>query len=212
MGRTYRTGESAEVWLRPFEVLMIEVLPREDRDKTPRLPSRDIYSQQASNMGSPLVLQRLAQEDDWMRMEFADAKRFEAEGKRKKVFPFTTTLGSLEGKQAVLAISIRLRAGMEDWRYAPSVAEIVQVVARLGNQTLHLIPVPDARQFGNTQSTGGSWVVYKSQVESAGSSFGVSVRRPLLLTGACRSGDRRLVLKPVVGGTKPARCRRLLRR
>ena len=115
-------------------------------------------------MGAPLVLQRLAQEDDWMRMEFADAKRFEAEGKRKKVFPFTTTLGSLEGKHAVLAISIRLRAGMEDWRYAPSVAEIVQVVARLGNQTLHLIPVPDARQFGNTQSAGGSWVVYKSRL------------------------------------------------
>ena len=30
-GAAYRTGESAEIWLRPFEVLMIEVLPRETR-------------------------------------------------------------------------------------------------------------------------------------------------------------------------------------
>lgn len=163
-GTTYRTGESVELWLRPFETLMIEVLPHEDRDNTLRLPSRGVYFQQASRMGSPLVLQRLAQQDDWMGMEFADAKRFEAEGKTKKVFPFTTTLGSLEGKHAVLAISIRLREGMEDWRYAPSVTEIVQIVARLGSQTLHLIPVPDARQFGNTQNVGGSWVVYKSRL------------------------------------------------
>lgn len=150
--------------MRPFEVLMIEVLSREDRDNTPMMPPRNIFSQQASDMGVPLVLQGLAQEDEWMQIKFADEKRFEAEGKRKKVFPFTTTLVPLEGKHAVLAISIRLLAGMEDWRYAPSVAEIVQVVARLGNQTLHLIPVPDARQFGNTQSTGGSWVVYKSRL------------------------------------------------
>ncbi len=134
-GTDYRTGESAELWLRPFEVLMIEVFPCETGDKIPRLPHETSILQQASNMATPLALHRLAQEEDWMRMEFADAKRFEAQGKRKKVFSFATEFDSLEGKQAVLAISIRLRAGMEDWRYAPSVAEIVQVVARLGNQT-----------------------------------------------------------------------------
>ena len=39
--------------------------------------------------------------------------------------------------------------------------EIAQVVARVGDQKVQLIPVPDARQFGNTQSAGCSWVVYK---------------------------------------------------
>jgi hypothetical protein len=37
----------------------------------------------------------------------------------------------------------------------------VQVVAYIGEQKVQLIPVPDARQYGNTQNKGCSWVVYK---------------------------------------------------
>ena len=48
-----------------------------------------------------------------------------------------------------------------EWRYAPTVVEIVQVVARIGDRRIQMIPVPDARQFGNTQSAGCSWIVYK---------------------------------------------------
>jgi hypothetical protein len=37
----------------------------------------------------------------------------------------------------------------------------VQVLARIGGQDVQLVPVPDGRQFGNTQSYGCSWVLYK---------------------------------------------------
>jgi hypothetical protein len=32
---------------------------------------------------------------------------------------------------------------------------------RLGGHDLQLIPIPDPRQYGNTQHAGCSWVVYK---------------------------------------------------
>jgi hypothetical protein len=64
-----------------------------------------------------------------------------------------------------LAVTVRLRKGDEEWRYSPAVAEIVQVVARIGSEHLVLIPVPDGRQFGNTQKAGCSWVVYKARIK-----------------------------------------------
>jgi hypothetical protein len=67
----------------------------------------------------------------------------------------------LEGEQPILAIAVRLREGKVEWRYSPVVAEIVQVVCHVGEQKVQLIPVPDARQYGNTQKAGCSWVVYK---------------------------------------------------
>jgi hypothetical protein len=37
----------------------------------------------------------------------------------------------------------------------------VQALLRVGDQTLQLIPVPDGRQHGITQSYGCSWLAYK---------------------------------------------------
>ena len=65
------------------------------------------------------------------------------------------------GGTHILAISIRLRQAGVEWRYSPGVVEIVQVVARIGEHKVQMISVPDARQYGNTQKMGCSWVVYK---------------------------------------------------
>lgn len=160
-GSGFKVGDLAEVWVRPFEVLMVEVLPGEGLSSN--LPSRKVFWQQAANLGLSLTLesQPLA---GWMDVQFADAARFERQALRKKTYARATDLPSLEGEQPILAIAIRLRDGNTEWRYSPAVVEIVQVVARVGEQRIQLIPVPDARQYGNTQKAGCSWVVYKMRL------------------------------------------------
>ncbi len=154
----FKAGDLAEIWIRPFEVLMLEIAPSEGGSET--LPVRKIDSGEGAGLGVPLTLQSIPRAG-WMSMEFADAARFAKEGKRKKEFAFAATLPSLEGGTYILAIPIRLRRGNVEWRYSPAVVEIVQVVARIGKQKLQLIPIPDARQYGNTQLAGCSWVLYK---------------------------------------------------
>ena len=96
-----------------------------------------------------------------MDLRFADANSFAGQGLKKKVYAFETTLPSLAGDQPILAVAVRLRKGDAEWRHAPTVVQIVQALARIGDQNVQLIPVPDGRQFGNTQSAGCSWVLYK---------------------------------------------------
>jgi hypothetical protein len=98
---------------------------------------------------------------DWMEIRFADAERFEKLGHKRKASGWGSKLPSLDGDQPILAIAVRLREGNTEWLSSPTVVEIVQVVTRIGNQKIQLIPVPDARQYGNTQKAGCSWVVYK---------------------------------------------------
>ena len=101
-----------------------------------------------------------------MDIGFADAARFEQQGFKKKFQAWTSTLPNLEGGQHVLAIAVRLREGGVEWRYSPVVVEIVQVVTHIADRYVQLVPVPDARQYGNTQKMGCSWVVYKLRLNS----------------------------------------------
>jgi hypothetical protein len=101
-----------------------------------------------------------------MDVGFADAARFERQGFKKKFQAWTSTLPKLEGGQHILAIALRLREGGVEWLYAPVVVEIVQVVTHIGEQKVQLVPVPNARQYGNTQYRGCSWVVYKLRLNS----------------------------------------------
>jgi hypothetical protein len=98
-----------------------------------------------------------------MEMQFADSGRFEKEGEKRISTFFSTRLPALNG-ESILAVEVRLQKDDAEWRYSPAVVEIVQVVARINEQQVHLIPVPDARQYGNTQKAGGSWVVYKMRL------------------------------------------------
>ncbi len=154
----FKTGDLVEIWVRPFEILMLEIAPSEGISQT--LPVRTVDSREYADLGIRLALQSIPHAG-WMKMQFADAARFEKEGKQKKEFAFAAELPSLEEGTHILAIPIRLRRGKVEWRYSPTVVELVQVVARIGQQKVQLIPVPSARQYGDTQQAGCSWVLYK---------------------------------------------------
>jgi len=157
-GMRFNVGETVDVWVRPFEVLMLEVRPA--NGAIVNLPGRELKAELAAGVGQALNLVPRA-EADWMSIRFADAARFEKKGFKKRSQAWMATLPKLDGETHILAIPITLREGNSEWLYSPAVAEIVQVVAYIGEQKVQLIPVPDARQYGNTQNKGCSWVVYK---------------------------------------------------
>ncbi len=157
-GARFKAGDTLGLWLRPFEVLMLEVTPT--AKDIGGLPVRSISRSQAAALGVPLAL-KPATLDAHLDVRFADAASFVGQGLKKKTYAFEATLPSSAGDQPVLAVAVRLRQGEAEWRHAPTVVQLVQVVARIGDQNVSLIPVPDGRQFGNTQSSGSAWVLYK---------------------------------------------------
>jgi hypothetical protein len=156
-GRPFKMGDTLDFWLRPFEVLLLEVTAGSGDGAR---PLRSISDSDAEGLGAALPLQTAAL-DKRMDVRFADASSFERKGLKPRTYAYETTLPALEDDRSVLAVAIRLRRGEADWRYAPTVCQIVQATARMGGEDVSLIPVPDSRQFGNTQSFGCSWVVYK---------------------------------------------------
>lgn len=157
----YKYGEVVELWLRPFEVLMLELKPWAKRPSP--LPRRVLGESQAADLGCPLELQP-APVPERLKLRFADSALFAARGFHKRRWGFAASLPALEGLQPVLAVAVRLRQGEEEWRYSPAVVEITQLVGRIGEQSLIFIPTPDSRQYGNTQKAGCSWVVFKTRL------------------------------------------------
>ncbi len=162
-GKVPRAGEPLRLHLRPFETLMFEVT------SSPAVTSlflarRGIDAAEAARLGVALSLRPAAAEAD-LEVRFADTARFTQLGHSPRVQAFRAELPSLEGpEQPSLCVSVRLRKDGADWKYSPIVAEIVQATARIGTERVHFVPVPDARQFGNTQKAGCSWVVYKTRM------------------------------------------------
>jgi len=163
-GAGFKAGDTLGLWLRPFEVLLLEVSPA--AKDVAALPLRSVSRQQAAATGVALALQPAAL-DGHMDLQFADAKSFAGQNLRHKVYAFETTLPSPAGDQPFLAVAVRLRKGEAEWRHAPTVVQIVQALARIGARNVQLIPVPDGRQFGNTQAAGCSWVLYKVRLSPA---------------------------------------------
>jgi hypothetical protein len=154
-------GGSLEVWLRPFEVLVLEIGPRSVL--RPRLPAR-LDAAAARGLGTKLDL-RDAPLDPDLEVVFADAARFEQVGHRRTSSAYQSFLPDLAGGDpSILAVAIRLSKDGAEWKYSPVVAEVVQATARVGDERVVLVPVPDARQFGNTQKAGCSWVVYRTRL------------------------------------------------
>lgn len=159
----YRLGDIAEIWLRPFETLMLEVKPIA-AVKPPRPPLRRVTAKQAANLGGALALHPTAL-DPRLAVKFADADTFKAKGLHQKTYAYHATFAALSGPQPILAVVIRLRQGDAEWKHAPTVVQIVQAVMRVGGQLVQLVPVPDGRQHGNTQSYGCSWLVWKVRLD-----------------------------------------------
>lgn len=162
-GGEFQAGRIAEVWMRPFETLMLELAPENS------LPAGIAERQfKPSELGVALQLDA-AGDAPWMQLEFADNARLQASGKTRSVARYRTRLPAFASGRGIIAIPIRLRRGEREFRYAPVVAEIVQLKASVDGREVQMIPVPEARQFGNTQSAGCSWVVYKLPVSERAS-------------------------------------------
>jgi hypothetical protein len=161
-GGDFQAGSTAEVWLRPFETLLLEVGSK--AASLGELPPRAITATSARQHGLRLELKDTGSAP-WMELRFADAARFEKVGMRPGVQRFSVRLPRFDGR-SVVAIHVRLKKGDAEYRYSPYVAELVQIRARVGDRNLPLNPVPDARQYGNTQNAGCSWVVYKSPLSA----------------------------------------------
>lgn len=149
-------------WMRPFETLLIQI----NAPASTRLPRRELIDADAAAYGTALTLDR-AEPAPWMDLTFADRERFEKAAMQPSIKYFSTRLPALSAGHFVLALHVKLKRGSEEYRYKPVVTEIVQLRARLGEHEIQLFPVPDARQYGNTQNAGCSWVVYKVPISAA---------------------------------------------
>jgi len=154
-------------------VLMVEV---GGDASEPSLPLRSISDQAAANMGVHVPLAK-ASADSRLNIQFADAATFAAKGFKPNDQSFTAALPAFGNDPSVLAVAVRLRRGDDEWKYAPTVEQIVQPILRIDGENVQMIPVPDGRQFGNTQSFGCSWVVFKTRLPRrwSGKSFELSV-------------------------------------
>lgn len=169
-GRRPRLGEELALWLRPFETLLLEVGPA--GRPPPRLPRRLLTAAQAADLGRALPLRTVA-DDPRLDVRFVDAAQFVQKNLLRQTTTYAATLPALAGDPPILTLVIRLRQGAAEWKYAPTVVQIVQVLARVGGDKVQLIPMPDGRQHGNTQSYGCSWLTYRVRLNPHWS------RRPL---------------------------------
>jgi hypothetical protein len=176
-GKEYKIGDTLDLWLRPFETLMLEVSPSV---KERGLPVRAIADHEAAALGSRVVLKK-ANADHRLDIRFADAASFAAKGLKPGTQSFEGTLPEFGNAPSILSVAVRLRQGDAEWRYKPTVEEIVQPILRIDGENVQMVPVPDARQCGNTQSFGCSWVVYKIRLGKrwSGKSFQLAVHANL---------------------------------
>jgi hypothetical protein len=161
-GSGAHAGDDVEFWMRPFETLMLEIGSPAAR----RLPRRRISDSDAAAFGTELELQP-AERASWMDLKFADAARFQQAGMSASVQYFSARIPDVPSGRSILAIAVVLtsEAGHE-FRYRSPVVEIAQLRCRVGGRIIQLVPIPDARRFGNTQSAGCSWVLYKVPLTS----------------------------------------------
>src|SRR5205085_1778706 len=95
-GADYHIGDTLDVWLRPFESLMLEVTPSSDADAAiAQLPTRSVSFNKAADLGIKLPL-KTTPLNERMDIRFADAGKFEGQGLKKKVYASETTLPSFD--------------------------------------------------------------------------------------------------------------------
>ncbi len=88
-GGPFRLGDALELWLRPFETLMLEVSPSSANSRT--LPVRSLSDKEAAALGTQLDLKAAAM-DERMDVRFFDAEAFEKKDLKKKVYAFECVL------------------------------------------------------------------------------------------------------------------------
>ncbi|HCC56376.1 MAG TPA: hypothetical protein DEQ47_03805 [Solibacterales bacterium] len=160
-GSPFQIGNRVALWMRPFETMLLEV----GSGDSVKLPERRTGAARDEGYGHRLEL-AASPPAPWMAVKFADAARLERAALKLQTQYFSARLPALSEGRHMLAIAVKLSRGGKDYRYSPVVAEIVQLRGRLADREIGMIPVPDARRFGNTQHAGCSWVLYKIPLAS----------------------------------------------
>jgi len=159
-GSEFQSGGTAEILMRPFETLLLEVGGASAGTLPPR---QQLTAAEAAEYGTSLDLQK-SQLSPRLDLIFADAARLESEKMQKSVDVFSCRLPRLPEGRSVLAIQIELSKDGEEYRHSLVVSEIIILRVMIGSHDIQLTPVPSPRQYGNTQHAGCSWVVYKVEL------------------------------------------------
>ena len=81
-GSGFKAGDQVELWLRPFEVLMLEV---SSESGASNLPIEKLSEDRGRGMGVLIPLEKIATED-WMKARFTDEARFKKDGKEQRIY------------------------------------------------------------------------------------------------------------------------------
>ena len=90
---------------------------------------------------------------------------------KKKVYASETMVPRSSSKPADPGRRRAIAAGAEQWRYKPTVGRSCKSSAtgrRQSEENIQLIPVPDSRQYGNTQGIEDALGVYKLRLGASG--------------------------------------------
>ena len=148
----FAAGQTAEIQLRPFEVMMIEVQPAASADAGPAareaIESSPVYSYGVSTRPG-------AYRDD-LELHFADADALAKQGCRKKVTVLQGPLPAYSGGRHHLAIVCTFWKDGQLWRQK-STGDYVQATAVVDGIYMEFTGTPDFRQTHNNQWN--AWLV-----------------------------------------------------
>jgi hypothetical protein len=206
-GIPFRVGDALQIWMRPFETLLLEI-----QSDAANLPTRRLNQAAEEHYGASLALNSQASLER-VDLKFADAARFESAGLRQTTQYFSSLLPALAEGRHVLAITVKLSKKGKDYRYSPVVAEIVQLRGRLASRSRNpndsssrraaLRQHTTCRLFmGALQNTAGRPALER----------GAGIRRPCFPAGGCGSARRSLDCEAVVARKLAPRSRRTIRR
>lgn len=174
-GEPLVSGQTLDVWLRPFEVALWEIVPNENAaGRTEKVVRRlaakpDVQSRRLELKPEPVDTGMevfFAEPDPHFRsaMNRPRLDEFKQLGYQKRIFARTAKVPDLGGRAHVLALVLRLKKEGRWWRYRQP-ADLIQLSARLDGHPLHLEAVPSFRQTGNNQLA--PWLVFKIRTSPA---------------------------------------------
>ena len=174
----FKSGQTIETWLRPFEVAMWEVVPE---DRAGRIPA-NIQARELPTQKGEVESHRLALEPEpvgqGMEIYFGEPaanfrstmhrptlEEFRSMGYQKRILALRAKLPSLGPGRHVLAILLRFRKNGKWWRYTQP-ADLVQAKATIGDQPIiRFETVPNFRQTENNEWS--PWLVFKIRMNPA---------------------------------------------
>jgi hypothetical protein len=166
----FRSGQSFEAWLRPFEVAMWEVTAQGPTHAEGVLAKRNVSASQAGIESRLLPLQSGLTES-WMQINFGEPSpefrstvrrptlsEFKDMGYQKRVLAYRSTLPEFTGPH-MLALVLRFKKDGKWWRHRQP-ADLVQAKAMMGDQPIvRFETVPNFRQTENNEWC--PWLVFR---------------------------------------------------